>query len=376
MRIVLLANNLRTAGGLSVGKNIVVSLPQVASQHQYLMIVPGKCGYPRFNQVEKIKVHECPKMNLLSRWFWERCVLSTAILKFQPDWIWALGNVPLPHPPCRQSLLFHNSHRLYPEVSRIGATALERIFKFISDRMQAASIKWVKRVYCQTETTRQLFHEKFSFPLDKIGLCPNAFSSNVIPSHKWPVELEPYRGRFILFTLTRYYTHKNLEIIVETFRKYQDILRDVVCIMPVDRNQGPRAVALIDRVTKYRVENNFVFADTIPQERLGEYFCAANVMFLPTLLESFSGTYLEAMQLDTPILTSDRDFAREVCGDAAEYFDPLSPEDIKNGILRLKTTPDRVADLITKGQLRKMMFLKTWPEIIRNVLEQECIEHD
>ena len=34
---------------------------------------------------------------------------------------------------------------------------------------------------------------------------------------------------------------------------------------------------------------------------------------LPSLLESYSGAYVEAMSFGVPIVTSDRDFAREVC---------------------------------------------------------------
>ena len=374
MKISLLAHNLRTAGGLSVGKNIVTTLPQIAPNYQYLMIIPEKCGYPELYGIANTNIYECPEMSLISRLRWERGTLSKVISDFQPDWIWALGNMPLALPSCKQSLLFHNAHRLYPDVSRAGATASERIFKRTSDIVLSASIKWVNRVYCQTNTMRQRFHNKFSFPLDKIGLCPNAFSSNVTSSQKWPIELEPYRGKFILFTLTRYYPHKNLEIIVETFREYRDDLRDVICVMSLHKNQGRRAIALIDSVRRYGLENNFLFTGPIPQERLGDYFCAAAVMFLPTLLESFSGTYLEAMQLDTPILTSDRDFAREVCGDAAEYIDPLSPADIKKGIIRLKSSPERMRELIKNGQIRKTNFLRSWPEILRDVLVQEGIE--
>ena len=54
-------------------------------------------------------------------------------------------------------------------------------------------------------------------------------------------------------------------------------------------------------------------------------------MILPTLLESFSATYIEAMFHGKTILTSDLDFARDVCGEAAFYFDPLNPQSIGGG---------------------------------------------
>lgn len=42
------------------------------------------------------------------------------------------------------------------------------------------------------------------------------------------------------------------------------------------------------------------------------------------------------MHLNIPVLTSDLDFVREICGPAAEYVDPYSLESIRDGILRLK----------------------------------------
>jgi ubiquinone/menaquinone biosynthesis C-methylase UbiE len=61
----------------------------------------------------------------------------------------------------------------------------------------------------------------------------------------------------------------------------------------------------------------------LPPERLAALYGSADAFILPTLLESFGRPYHEAMQFDLPILTADRDFARERCQDAAIYFDPL-----------------------------------------------------
>lgn len=41
------------------------------------------------------------------------------------------------------------------------------------------------------------------------------------------------------------------------------------------------------------------------------------------------------MIIDLPILTSDLSFAHNICGNAAEYFDPLNPEDIADKIEKI-----------------------------------------
>ena len=44
---------------------------------------------------------------------------------------------------------------------------------------------------------------------------------------------------------------------------------------------------------------------------------------MPTLLETSSATYYEAMLTNTPIVTTDLDFSHDACKDSALYYDPL-----------------------------------------------------
>ena len=58
----------------------------------------------------------------------------------------------------------------------------------------------------------------------------------------------------------------------------------------------------------------------------------STLVFLPSLLEVFSATYLEAMAMRVPIVTSDMPFAREICQDAAIYVDTRDVEKCANSI--------------------------------------------
>jgi hypothetical protein len=50
-----------------------------------------------------------------------------------------------------------------------------------------------------------------------------------------------------------------------------------------------------------------------------------------------------------PILTSDLDFARAVCGDAALFFDPFDPVSIKNRIIQVMDSRCLQSDLVERG---------------------------
>ena len=374
MKIALVAHNLSVAGGLSVGKNIIKTMPEIAPMHEYLMVVPKGRQYPAFEDHSHIDVLQCPSMPLWKRWYWEKTTLRKRLGQFQPDWIWALGNIAIGYPDCPQSLLLHNPHRVYP-ASLTKSSLYERAFKRSSNFLLKRSLKYLNNVYCQTETMADRFSSRYGFPRDRVFLCPNAFSISITHGDQIPQKLAPYQEMFILFVLTKYYKHKNLERIVEMFEKYREELHDVICVIPLAENQGPKAAQLIKRIKKHCLDKNILCTGAIQQEELGDYFHASDIMFLPTLLESFSGTYLEAMMLETPILTSDLDFAREICGDAAEYINPYSIESMKNGILRLKSSAERRRELVNSGKERVTSSLKSWNQIITSVLDTENIQY-
>ena len=81
-----------------------------------------------------------------------------------------------------------------------------------------------------------------------------------------------------------------------------------------------------------------------------------DALLMPTLLESFSIVYLEAMYYKVPILTSNMWFAKSVCGNAALYFDPLDENDIYNSIEKFLTNNTLRANLMKKGLIQLSKF--------------------
>jgi glycosyltransferase involved in cell wall biosynthesis len=112
----------------------------------------------------------------------------------------------------------------------------------------------------------------------------------------------------------------------------------------------PRGNRLLTTVHRFRLEDRIVNLGYIELSVIPAYFGHCHALLFPTLLESFSTTYLEAMHCGLPILTSDLDFAHEVCGPAALYFDPWSPDSIAEAIIRLRSDERLRRDLAEAGR--------------------------
>ncbi len=61
----------------------------------------------------------------------------------------------------------------------------------------------------------------------------------------------------------------------------------------------------------------------------------ADILVLPSLVESGPQTPIEAMSLGIPVLVADRPYAHEICRDAAVFFDPFNPEDFAEKALMI-----------------------------------------
>ena len=85
-------------------------------------------------------------------------------------------------------------------------------------------------------------------------------------------------------------------------------------------------------------------------------YAYCDFLFLPTLLESFSASYCEAMKMKKPIITSDLNFARGICDDSAVYFDPISAKSIGDSIYNLSKDHATQKKLITNGTKRLKSF--------------------
>lgn len=373
LRIAILAHSLRVAGGIVVGTNFIRCLANVASDHKYLISVPSGSDYENIPLPSGSKYYIYSGSNSpLARLIFDNLTFPKVVNEFHPDVVLKLGISGRVNLQFKQAILLQDSHLLYNEKH------YEREVKFNKFKLRyfkyclKKALKRTDIVFCQTPVTRMRFAEVFHYPIEQIKIFPNGISGFIqTPKDQvcTPEVLKEPEYYNLLF-LAKFYAHKNLEILLDLFSSYPDELKNVRCIITVAPNHHSNCPKFLKEIKRRNLQHKIINVGPLAQSELAGYFYNSDALFFPTLLESFSGTYLEAMYFGLPILTSDIDFAHYICGDAALYFDPWDPSDVIDKLCRLKGDLDVQKNLIGKGKTRVSTFFRGWEEITSEIIKE------
>lgn len=132
---------------------------------------------------------------------------------------------------------------------------------------------------------------------------------------------------------TRYYPHKNLEIVAQTGQRLK---RDHALDLTVHTTLRADEWARLPSDARDFMCNH---GEVTPPQLL-EIYAQVDGIFFPSLLEASSATPLEANTLGIPLVASDRDFVR-TSADAFALFDPTDPSDAAKALGYFATNRER-----------------------------------
>jgi glycosyltransferase involved in cell wall biosynthesis len=277
---------------------------------------------------------------------------------------------PYVHSGVPQVLSLHNAYQVYPfeytryhPKNRIRVSALRWFFR----RSLAAS----DGVIVQTNLMRDYLLRFRRAPRQVVVIPKAVESERDAPALRLPDEIidvlqnGPGRGwPTFLYAATAepHKDHKTVGNAVEILRRRG---RNVRLVLTVDTS-GVIAAAGAD--SKSLVESGHIGPlGWVRKEHLKSLYQACDFCVMPSLLESLSSAYLEAMKWSRPQICSDLPFSRDICGCAAIYARPGDPQDWANQMERLLDDTELQRRLIALGQQRMKSWPESWVEVARNV---------
>lgn len=237
---------------------------------------------------------------------------------------------------------FHNKHIM--GISD-GYITHARLPAFYHNRHVTASCKMliktgVKGLYArnsadyfifQTETARNGFCRRYFLSINKTAIIPNAvgeaFLANPNSSLKNRHTAKTSNSNYYIVCPSAYYSHKDIEILFKacSLNNFDNNIKFIITIKNTDYQklikQWPKS--------KYKVINigPYSYDDAI------SIYNMADAVILPSFLETFSTTYIEAIALHLPLIVADESFSKEICGGYAYYFKSRCAESLNKLLL-------------------------------------------
>ena len=214
---------------------------------------------------------------------------------------------------------------------------LGRIYRLHSLRHADA---WV----AEAEAARVALVRDLGFPADRVTTIPNSCADQYrsAPSDRGTL---PNRTELNLLVLSAYYPHKHLEIVphvAAALHRQRPELSFVFSLTLDVRAKPFQQIAMT--ATKLQVSEHVRSIGMLDIEQCPRAYADSDIVFLPTLLETNTAVYHEAMAMGIAIVTTNLDFATSICRDSAVYFEPMNAESAAAAILRLVDSPSfRVA---------------------------------
>ena len=179
---------------------------------------------------------------------------------------------------------------------------------------------------------------------------------------------------FQVLVLTRYLTHRNPSAIPHLCRTHAEAFgrRRIHFITTIQASDHPAAPAYLSAIESAECRPFVTNVGALTRAQVWESLCRCDVLWMPTLLETFCLPFVEAMYAGVPILAPDLDFARFVCDEAAVYYDPWRIDSIAEGLIRLADDSLLRNRLTEAGQRvirNSTRFAGSWDEAAENLLD-------
>lgn len=324
MVIMVDATNISVGGGLQVSISVINELLNEPRGREFIYVV-SRNVYAQLiipvNQVDNVFCLEFNKTNVFSYLHYFKCMSAIERIH-KVRLVFSIFGPTYWRPRNASHLIgFANAWLVYSDTKAYEIFTFMKRIAMRTKNSILGSMLYYKNAHYVTETNaiKTAFCKKFNCAPDKIDVVPNCISPQFILSEIDLFDLSKIDG-FKFCTITHNYPHKNLKIIAKVGRVLEQMGFNFVFIVTIAAND----YELLDNDFK-KYTKNIGPVDVSQCSSVYEY---SDALFLPTLIECFTVSYLEALHSNKPIVTSDLDFAHDICSDAAFYFDPYSVESV------------------------------------------------
>jgi glycosyltransferase involved in cell wall biosynthesis len=316
----------------------------------------------------------------VGRFFQEQIRLPALIRRSGADVLISAGNFALRKSPVPQILLSRNS--LYTSTDFFQDVRRRREYRLWLDTrikgiLARKSIGWAD---CTVAPTEAFANELRRWTGCTISTIPHGFDRNTFCQDLRPLDptiqekLQPKTDEVRLLFVSHYNYYRNFETLFRALPLLRDRMGGrrvklfLTCRLRSEENPGAyRANAASSLIATLGIAADIVELGTVPYALLHQVYRACDIYVTPAYAESFAHPLVEAMASGLPIVAADTAVHREICQDAAVYFQRFSAQDLADKILQIATSDRTSREMADRGLKRSQEF--SWQRHVDDLLE-------
>lgn len=198
----------------------------------------------------------------------------------------------------------------------------------------------------QTETTKRGIIRITGKPEERVKVVSNVLPAAFKSIETTALKVDDYVN---IACVGNTCPHKNFDILPDVLKELQRLGIENVrfhVTMPI----GDYITEdVLGKARNSNVADKIINYGRISQKDLAELYRKCQLCFLPTLLEVFSASTVEAMYFKLPIVATNFQFNAEVLADACLYYEPMNAKDAAEKVAKM------IADKALQATMRERM---------------------
>ncbi|MBI4707080.1 MAG: glycosyltransferase family 4 protein [Candidatus Omnitrophica bacterium] len=262
---------------------------------------------------------------------------------------------------CRYVVYIHDLHFLKP-ILRKGLEKIRPYLIYLKLILKVADKVITVSNFSKKEILRIL-----KAPVEKIVVIYNPIGENLLSFLPDENKKEEARikyglfGKYFLY-VGNFFAHKNVQGLIKAYKMLsKKLLEDYNLVLVGKKDVNFRGIQ--DLINSLGLQEKIKVIDFVCDDDMPYIYHGASLFIYPSFYEGFGYPPLEALACGARVISSDATSLPEVLRDKVVYFNPQSPEFIKNAILQgLEQPLPRAGELLSIYKSDK--FIK---EFIQNV---------
>lgn len=214
-----------------------------------------------------------------------------------------------------------------PLIAHVHATEYDRSGMHGGNRLvheiEREGLMMADKIIAVSQATRQIIHEKYDIPLDKIDVVYNSLDEGFLKS-AYSYDSDDYRyletmkalGYTIVSTVGRFTVQKGLTNMMRAAAK---ALKKEPKLLFVFAGDGEQKNELLDLSAKLGISKNVVFTGFVRGKQLRDIYTVSDIFVMSSISEPFGLTALEAAHHGDVLILTKQSGVAEVIRSAMEY---------------------------------------------------------